>query len=90
MQKSFICSTYKSGIVAITKHDSLIAQILEDGNYWHVIDTAGHKDSIMESHTCPSEVLLDYTIKEVVLQMFNMRKDQSTWTETVKTYVYGN
>ena len=83
-RKAFIHPVYKSGVVAITKHDGLIVQILEDGNYWHVTDTAGHKVLIMKSHTCFSEVLLDYTIKEVVLQMFNMRKDPSTWTKTVQ------
>ena len=89
-RKAFIRSAYKSGVIAITKHDGLIAQISEEGNYWHVIDTAGHKDLIMKSHTCLSELLLDYTIKEVVSLMFNVKKDPSTWTETAKTFAYGN
>ena len=89
-RKAFIHSAYKSGVVAITKHNGLIAQILEDGNYWHVINTAGQKDLIMKSFTCLSEFLLDYTIKEVVSLMFNVNKDPNTWTKTVKTYAYGN
>ena len=89
-RKAFIQSAYKSGGIAMTQHSGLIAQISEDGNYWRVIDTAGHKDLIMKSHTCLSEVLLDYTIKKVVLLMFYVKKDPSTWTKTVKTYTYGN
>lgn len=89
-QKTFIKSAYKSGVIPITKHQGLITQISEDGNYWHVINNASEKDFIQECHTCLSEVLLDYTIKEVVSLAFDVKKDPSTWTEAVKTYAYGN
>lgn len=88
-KKAFIKSAYKSGVAGITKHQGLISQISEDGNYWHVIDNAVQHDIIKKPNTCLSEVLLDYTIKEVVSLIFGVKKDPCTWTETVKSYAYG-
>ena len=89
-QKAFIRSAYKSGVISITQHPGLLGQISEDGNYWHVINNAGQKDFIKKFNTCLSEVLLEYTLKEVVALTFDVKKDPSTWTDTVKTYAYGN
>jgi hypothetical protein len=89
-QKPFIRSAYKSGVISITQHPGLITQISEDGNYWHVINNAGQKDFIKKCHTCLSEVLLDHTLKEVVSLSFDVKKDPSTWTDTIRTYAYGN
>ena len=81
---------YKSGVVSITQHPTLLTQILEDDKYWYVLNTAGQKDLIKKSYTCLSKVLMNYTIKEVVFLMLDVKKDPITWTDNVKTYAYGN
>ena len=90
MQKTYIRSAYKSGVNAIIQHPGLMSQILEEGSYWNVLDNAVQKEIIFKSTNCLSEVLLDYTIKEVVSLMFGVRKDPNTWSDYVKTYAFGN
>jgi hypothetical protein len=89
-KKQFIRSAYQTGIAGITQHSGLLHQILEDGNYWNVIDKAVEKDTIFNSNNCLSEVLLDSTIKEIVSLMFGVKKDPNTWTDSIKTYAFGN
>ena len=52
----------------------MINAIAQDGNYWNFIDNAAQKDIIIQSKGCLSEVLMDFTIKEVVLMMFGLKK----------------
>ena len=68
----------------------MINAISEDGNYWNVIDNAVQKDIIIKSSCCLSEVLLDFTIKEVVSLMFGVNKDLNSWADSVKTFAFGN
>ena len=89
-KKPYIRSAYKTGVVAITQHYGLMNQISEEGAYWNVIDNAGQKEIIYKANDCLSEVLLDYTIREVVSLMFDVKKDQNTWTDAVKKYAFGN
>jgi hypothetical protein len=88
--KPFIRSAYKSGVIAITHHHGLMTQILEDGNYWIGIDNAVQKEIFCASNTCLSEVLMDCTIKEIVSLMFGVNKNPAIWTNSVKTYAFGN
>ena len=88
-KKQYIRSAYKSAVVQITQHLGFINHISEDGNYWYVIDNAVQKDVIIRSCTCLSEVLLDFTIKEVISLMFGVGKNSDTWTDVVKTYAFG-
>ena len=75
-KKAYVKSAYKSGVMEISHYPGMITQVSEDGNYWHVIHNAGQKDIIKKCHTCLSEVLMDYTIKEVVSLMFDVKKIQ--------------
>ena len=68
----------------------MINAIAQDGNYWNVIDSAAQKDIIIQSKGCLSEVLMDFTIKEVVSLMFGLKKDIDAWSESVRTYAFGN
>jgi hypothetical protein len=83
-KKPFIRSAYKTAVVEITQHFGLINQVSEDGNYWNVIENASQKDLIFNRKDCLSEVLLDFTIKEIVFLMFGVKKDPTTWTDSVK------
>ena len=89
-QKPYIKSAYKSGVSGITLNLGLINQLSEEGNYWQVLDNANQKEVIFLSCKSLSEVLLDYTIKEVVSIMFGVEKDPNKWTDDVKAYAYGN
>ena len=89
-KKPYIRSAYKSGVCAITQHQALRNQISEEGVYWNVIDNAAQQNIIFLHYDCISEVLLDYTIKETVSLMFDVRKDPNTWTDSVKAYAFGN
>ena len=89
-KKPFIRSAYKTGAVNITQHFGLISQVSEDGNYWSVMDITTQKDFIIQPNYCLSEVLQDYTIKEVVSLMFGVNKDFNQWSESVKTYAFGS
>jgi len=74
-KKAYIRSGYLTGVGYITKHPGMMNQISADGNYWYVIENASKKDIIKKSSSCLSEVLMDYTIKEVVFQMLGLKKD---------------
>ena len=89
-KKPFIQSAYKSGVAAITEHAELLSQISKEGNYWKVLDDATEKELTSQSFQCLQEILLDYTIKEVVSTLFGVKKDPITWTHDMKTYAYGN
>ena len=89
-KKPFVKSAYKSGVEAITTHAGLINATSDDGSYWSVIDNTTQKDFIVQSKLCLSEVLQDYTIKEVVSMMFGVSKDFNQWSESVKTYAFGS
>ena len=89
-KKSCICSTYKSGIVAITQHSSMLNQISQDGNYWTILDNAVQNDIIFKSYNCLSEFLLDQTISQVIDSMFGLKDDATTWPDSVKIYAFGN
>lgn len=89
-KKPFIKSAYKSGVEAITTHAGLINATSVDGNYWSVIDNTTQKDFVIQSNFCLSEILQDFTIKEVVSTMFGVSKDFNLWSESVKAYAFGN
>ena len=48
------------------------------------------KDKVFECKECLSDVLLDFTIKEVVSLMFGVDKDPNKWSDSIKTYAFGN
>jgi hypothetical protein len=87
-KKEYIRSAYKSGVEGLTKHQGLISQVTEDGNYWYIMDNAFQKDIITKTCNCLSEVLLDYTILDVVYSMFGMGKNSDTWNEAIKAYAF--
>ena len=89
-KKPYIQLAYKSGVAGITLHSGLISQISEEGNYWQVLDSATEKEVISQSSDSLSEILLDYTIKVVVSNMFGVEQDPQTWTDAVKFYAFGN
>ena len=89
-KKQFIRSAYKSGVQGFTSHHGLLSQVSEDGSYWHAIDNAFQKDVIFKYNTCLKEVLLDSVIKDVVSLIFGVKKDPNTWTDSVKTFAFGN
>ena len=84
-----IQSAYKSGVACITKHPTMINQISEDGTYWKVLEGAAEKEVMSQSCHCLSEVILDFTIKEVVSLMFGVEKDPATWNDSIKVYAFG-
>src|SRR5687767_13871668 len=90
MQQTFYQICLKSGMEDFTHHHGLLTQISDDGTYWHVIDNASQKDTISNSNNCLSEVILDLVIKEVVSLMFGVDKDTNTWTDSIKTFAFGN
>ena len=89
-KKPFIRSAYKSGVEVITKHNGLITQISQEGNYWHVLDHADQNDIIIQYNVNLLEVLMNQTIKEIVPLMFGVTSDPNTWSDSVKTHAFGN
>ena len=69
-----------------------MAPISEEGNYWKVLDEATEKEVISQSFDTLSEVLQDFTIKEVISMMVAdyVKKDPKTWGDDVKAYAFGN
>jgi len=89
-KKPFIQSAYKCGAEAITTHEGLLNQVSEKGYYWHVLDNATEKEIISQSLQCLSEVLMDFTIKEIIHNMFGVQKDTTNWPDAIKAYAFGN
>ena len=89
-KKPSVRSVYKTGVAEITHYPGMINVIAQDGIYWNIIDSAAQKDIIIQSKGCLSEVLMDFTIKEVVSLMFGLKKDINAWSESVRTYAFGN
>ena len=86
---AYIQSAYKSGVQGFSKHDGMMNQVEENGNYWKILDNATGKETLSESCQCLSEVLLDSTIREVVSIMFGVTKDDKTWSDDLKAYAFG-
>ena len=82
---------YKTGVACTTTHQGLISQVSEKGNYWKVFDEATGKEVISQYCDSLSEVLQDFTIKEIVFTMFNgeVKKDPNTWDDDFKSYAFG-
>jgi len=89
-KKPYIQSAYKSGVKGITNHPGMINQISEDGSYWDVLDNATENEVISQSCKSLSDILLDFTIKEVVSIMFHVMKDPNTWNDAVRAFAFGN
>lgn len=89
-KKTFVRLAFKTGIGAITTHAEMINVTSEDGKYWGGIDNTTQKDFIIQSNLCLSEVLLDFSIKEVASLMFCMNKDFNQWSKSVKTFAFGS
>lgn len=87
---SYIQFAYKSGVAGITTHETLLFQESVDGNYWKVIDIAAEKEITSQSFQSLSEIFLDFTIKEVVSNVFGVKKDPITGTHSIKTFAFGN
>ena len=81
---------YKSGIANITQDSTFMNEVSEGGNYWNAFVDATYKELILTCVDSLSEVLVDYTIEEVVPAMFGVGKDPNTWPDDVKTYSFGN
>ena len=82
---------YQTGVAGTTTHQGLISQVSEKGNYWKVLNEATGKEVISQHCDSLSEVLQDFTIKEIVFTMFNgeVKKDPNTWDDYIKTYAFG-
>ena len=89
-KKTYIKSAYKSGVSAIIKHDGMSAQVSEDGNYWTILNDATKEEVLCQTCGALSDVLTDYTIREVVSKMFGVMKDPKTWSEALKAYAFGD
>lgn len=89
-KRADIKSAYKTGIAAISEHPVLLNQVSDEGLYWNVLDDVTEKEVISECFHSLSEVLLDFTIKEVVSLTFGVTKDRDTWSDGVKAYAFGN
>ena len=81
---------YKSGVANITQNSAFMNEVSEGGNYWNALDDATYKELIPTCFDSLSEVLMDYTIEEVVPTIFGVGKDPNTWPDDVKTYSFGN
>ena len=89
-QQTYIQSAYKSGVAGITTHPALMSQVSEKGNYWNVLVNVTEKEVISQTFNSLTEVLMDFTIKEVISTMFDVKKDPNTWTDDIKAYAFGN
>ena len=89
-KRADIKSAYKTGIAAISEHPVLLNQVSDEGLYWNVLDDVTEKEVISKCFHSLSEVLLDFTIKEVVSLTFGVTKDRDTWSDGVKAYAFGN
>ena len=87
-KKKYIQSAYKSGVAGITDHPALMNHVSENSTYWCVLDTAFEHEVLSESFHSLSEVLIDHTIKEVVLNMFGLKNESDEWPYAVKAYAY--
>lgn len=88
-KKASVRFAYPYQVSNITKHPGLLTQISSTGIYWNVIDKASHIDVITQHNNCLSEVLLDFTIKEVVSVGLGVSKNISTWSESIQYYAFG-
>ena len=77
-------------MAGITTHPGFMSQISEEGNYWKVLEDATGKEVISQSCQSLAEVLMDFTIKEVISTMFGVKWDPNTWTGDIKLYAFGN
>jgi hypothetical protein len=68
----------------------MMNQVSEDGNYWNVLENATQEEIIFQSCESLAEVLMDYTIKQVLFNMWGVKNDPMTWTDGVHTYAYGS
>lgn len=89
-KKAFIRSAYHYQVSQITKHSGLLNQISSSGIYWNIIDKASQNDVITQHNNCLSEVLLDFTIREVVSVGLGVSKNTNTWSESIQHYAFGN
>ena len=89
-KKAFIRSAYHYQVSQITKHSGLLNQISSSGIYWNIIDKASQNDVITQHNNCLSEVLLDFTIREVVSVGLGVSKNINTWSESIQHYAFGN
>lgn len=89
-KKTYIQLAYKFGVAGITKHAGLMEQVSEGGNYWHVLNNAAKEEVISQTFHSLSEILQDFTIKEIISTMFGVKKDPDTWTHDIKAYAFGN
>ena len=67
----------------------MLNQISQDRNYWNVLDNAVQNDIVFKYFNCLSEFLLDQTIRDVVMSMFGLGVDSTTWPDSVKKYAFG-
>ena len=91
-KKPYIQLAYKSGVAGITAHAALMTQFFEKRDYWDVLAAATEKEVISQSFDSLFEVLMDFTIKELISIMFDgfVTKDSNTWTDDTKAYAFGN
>ena len=81
---------YKSGVANITQDAAFIDEVSEGGNYWNDLVEATYKKFVPTYYESLSEVLMDYTIEEIVPPIFGVGNDPNTWPDDVNAYAYGN
>ena len=64
-------------------------QVEGDGYYWTIFDDASQREIIIQNCTCLSDILMDFTIKVVVKNMFGIDKARKAWPEVIEEYAYG-
>jgi len=88
-KKAFIRSAYHYQLSNISKHPGLLNQIDANGSYWNIIDKACHNDVITQHCNSLSEVLLNTTIKHVMMTGLGVSKDTKTWSDSIQNYAFG-
>jgi len=68
----------------------MVLQVSEDGTYWTVLDDATQEEVLCQSYETLSDVLLDFTIRDMVSNMFGVMKDPKTWSAAVHAYAFGD
>ena len=88
-QRPDIRSAYHEGVSGISTHSGMLNQVDDQGYYWTVVESAAEREIITKHCACLSEVLMDFTIREIVRNMFGINKAPDTWPTGIETFAYG-
>ena len=84
-----IKSAYCAGVNEITTSTAMVNQVSNEGNYWKVLENATQEK--VATHSCKSlsEILLKSTINILAYNMFGVKDESDTWTDSIKAFAYG-